>query len=215
MDAQDLFPALDVGVRDLHLPVEPAGRSRAGSSTSGRLVAATMMMPSFASNPSISTESWFSVCSRSSLPPPSHPARAADRVDFVDEDDAGACLLGLLEHVAHTGCTDTDEHFHEVRARDGEEGHTRLARDRAGKQGFCRARRADQQRAFRNLAAETAELLRVAQEFDDSSSSSLASSMPATSSNVTRPCFLVNSLARDFPNPIAPPRPPPCIRFMK
>ena len=28
-------------------------------------------------------------------------AMAADRVDFVDEDDAGCVLLGLLEHVAH------------------------------------------------------------------------------------------------------------------
>ena len=46
------------------------GRSSAGSSTSGRLVAATRMTPSFDSNPSISTSSWLSVCSRSSWPPP-------------------------------------------------------------------------------------------------------------------------------------------------
>ena len=46
------------------------GRSSAGSSTSGRLVAAIRITPSFASKPSISTSSWFSVCSRSSLPPP-------------------------------------------------------------------------------------------------------------------------------------------------
>ncbi len=46
------------------------GRSRAGSSTSGRLVAAMMMMPSCVSKPSISTSSALRVCSRSSLPPP-------------------------------------------------------------------------------------------------------------------------------------------------
>ena len=46
------------------------GRSNAGSSTSGRFVAATRMTPSLASKPSISTRSWFSVCSRSSWPPP-------------------------------------------------------------------------------------------------------------------------------------------------
>ena len=46
------------------------GRSSAGSRMSGRLVAAIMMMLSFASNPSISTSSWLSVCSRSSWPPP-------------------------------------------------------------------------------------------------------------------------------------------------
>jgi hypothetical protein len=39
-----------------------------------------------------------------------------------------------------------------------------------------------------------------------SSSSSLASSMPATSSKVTRPCFSVRSFALDLPKPIAPPR---------
>ena len=48
-----------------------------------------------------------------------------------------------------------------------------------------------------------------------SSSSSLASSIPATSSKVTLPCFSVSNLALLFPNPMAPPRPPPCIRFMK
>ena len=51
------------------------GRSRAGSSTSGRFVAAITIIPSLTSNPSISTSSWLSVCSRSSLPPPSPAPR--------------------------------------------------------------------------------------------------------------------------------------------
>mmetsp|Transcript_20549 Transcript_20549/g.53751 ORF Transcript_20549/g.53751 Transcript_20549/m.53751 type:complete len:387 (-) Transcript_20549:375-1535(-) len=46
------------------------GRSRAGSRMSARLVAAMTMMPVLPSKPSISVSSWFSVCSRSSLPPP-------------------------------------------------------------------------------------------------------------------------------------------------
>ena len=46
------------------------GRRSAGSRMSGRLVAAIMMIPSLAPKPSISTSSWFSVCSRSSWPPP-------------------------------------------------------------------------------------------------------------------------------------------------
>jgi len=46
------------------------GRNSAGSSTSGRLVAAMTITPSLPSKPSISTSSWFSVCSRSSWPPP-------------------------------------------------------------------------------------------------------------------------------------------------
>ena len=46
------------------------GRNSAGSSTSGRLVAAMRMTPSLDSKPSISTRSWLRVCSRSSWPPP-------------------------------------------------------------------------------------------------------------------------------------------------
>ncbi|OPZ04250.1 MAG: hypothetical protein BWZ09_01928 [Alphaproteobacteria bacterium ADurb.BinA305] len=46
------------------------GRSSAGSSTSGRLVAAITITPVWPSKPSISTSNWLSVCSRSSLPPP-------------------------------------------------------------------------------------------------------------------------------------------------
>ena len=92
---------------------------------------------------------------------------APDRVDFVDEDDAGRVLLRLLEHVAHAARADADEHFDEVGARNGEEGHVGFARDRAGGQGLAGARRADQQHAARNAPAELLELLRVAQELDD------------------------------------------------
>ena len=41
-------------------------------------------------------------------------ALATDRVDLVDEDDAGAVLLGLLEQVTHPGGADADEHLDEV-----------------------------------------------------------------------------------------------------
>ena len=45
-------------------------------------------------------------------------------------------------------------------------------------------------------------------------SSPFASSIPATSSKVTRPCFSVSSRARDLPKPMALP-PPDCIWRMK
>ena len=46
------------------------GRNSAGSSTSGRFVAAITIIPSIPSKPSISTSNWLRVCSRSSFPPP-------------------------------------------------------------------------------------------------------------------------------------------------
>ena len=94
-------------------------------------------------------------------------AMAADRVDFVDEDDAGRVLLGLLEHVAHAAGADADEHLDEVGARNGEERHIGFARDRARDQRLAGAGRADQQHAARNLAAEPLEFAGIAQELDD------------------------------------------------
>ena len=91
----------------------------------------------------------------------------ADRVDFVDEDDARRILLGLLEHVADARGADADEHFDEVRTGNGEERHVGFARDRARDQGLAGAGRADQQHAARNAAAEALEFAGIAQEFDD------------------------------------------------
>ncbi len=75
--------------------------------------------------------------------------------------------------------------------------------------------RADQQRAFGDLAAEAGELLRVAQELDDLFQLFLGLVDAGNVIESDRPCFSVNSFARHLPKPMAPPRPPPCIRFMK
>ncbi len=96
---------------------------------------------------------------------PSHAPGLAKGVQLVYEDDArGRCLLGLLEQVAHPGGADADEHLHEVRAAQAEERHPRLAGNRLGQQRLARARRADQQHALGDAAAQARELRRVAQE---------------------------------------------------
>ena len=94
-------------------------------------------------------------------------AMTADRVDFVDEDDAGRVLLALFEQVADAAGAHADKHLHEVRTGDGEERHVGFAGDRAGQQGLAGSRRSDQQHALGNAAAELLELLRLAQELDD------------------------------------------------
>ena len=94
-------------------------------------------------------------------------AMTADRVDFVDEDDAGRVLLGLLEHVAHAARADADEHLDEVGTGNGEERHIGFAGDRTGQQRLTGARRADQQRALGDAPAEPLEFVGVFQEFDD------------------------------------------------
>ena len=88
------------------------------------------------------------------------------RVDFIDEDDAGRALLRLLEHVAHPGCTDPDEHLDEVGARDREKRHLGLAGNGLGQQSLAGSRRADQQHPTWDATAELLKLLRILQEVD-------------------------------------------------
>ena len=92
---------------------------------------------------------------------------AANRVNLIDEDDAGGFLLGGAEKVAHAGGTHAHEHLHEIRTRQGEERHLCLACHSLGQQGLTRTRRADQQHAFGDLATQNGIFLRVLEEIDD------------------------------------------------
>ena len=94
-------------------------------------------------------------------------AGLAEGVELVDEDDAGGLLLGLLEHVADAGRADADEHLDEVGAAEAEERHARLAGDGLGEQRLAGARRADQQHALGNAAAEHLVLFGRLEELDD------------------------------------------------
>ena len=72
------------------------GRSSAGSRTSGLFVAAMMITLSLGSKPSISTRIWLSVCSRSSLPPPTpvprtRPTASISSIKMI----AGAAFLAV------------------------------------------------------------------------------------------------------------------------
>src|SRR5207244_6183920 len=91
----------------------------------------------------------------------------ADGVDLVHEDDARRRLLRLLEQVAHAGGADADEHLDEVGARDREERHARLPRDRAREQRLTGAGRPVEEDALRDPRAQRLELLRVLEELLD------------------------------------------------
>ena len=94
-------------------------------------------------------------------------AGLAEGVELVDEDDAGGLLLGLLEHVADAGRADADEHLDEVGAAEAEERHARLAGDGLGEQRLAGARRADEQHALGDAAAEALVFLGRLEELDD------------------------------------------------
>jgi hypothetical protein len=131
---------------------------------SGRLVAAMRMTAELSSKPSISTSSWFRVCSRSSWPPPRPAPRWRPTASISSMKMMQGAFLGLLEEVAHAACADAHEHLDEVRAGYREERHARLAGHGLGKQRLARARRAHEQHAVRDLGAHLLVALGLAQE---------------------------------------------------
>ena len=92
---------------------------------------------------------------------------AAHSIDFIDEDDGGGVLLGLIEQVTHTGGTETHEHFDEVGAGHRVERHAGLACDGSGQQRLTGAGRTVQQHATRNTSAQRLVLGRILEEVLD------------------------------------------------
>ena len=87
----------------------------------------------------------------------SRAAVASHCIDFVDKNDARRIFLALFKQVANTAGADAHKHFHKIGAGDGKERNVRLARDRPRQQGLTRARRPDQQHAFREYGRQASE----------------------------------------------------------
>ena len=168
VDPEDAFAALHVGAVHDHLPVEPARAHERGVEHVGTVGcgdddhAAVLFEPVHLHEELV--QGLFALVVSAAEP---GAAVTADGVDFVDEDDARGALLPLFEQVAHAAGAHADEHLDEVRAGNGEERHARLAGDGAGEKRLARARRAEQEHAARDLAAELLELGGLLEELDD------------------------------------------------
>src|SRR5581483_288637 len=93
-------------------------------------------------------------------------AMAPDRVDLIDEDDAGGVLLALHEQVAHARGADADEHLDEIGPGNREERDAGFTGDGPGEQGLAGSRRSNQKDALGDTATEASESLRIAQKLD-------------------------------------------------
>src|SRR5438874_4663612 len=91
---------------------------------------------------------------------------AADRVNFIDENNAGRGFLALLKHVSDTASADADKHLNEIGTANREEWDISLAGDGAGEQSLAGARGPDQKHAFGNAPPEFLKLLRITQKLD-------------------------------------------------
>ena len=165
--AQDLLAALDVGVADRHLPIETAR-------TQQRRVEDVCAVGGGDDDDALGLREAVHldeqlverllallVAERVAA------AVAADRVELVDEDDARLVAARFAEQLAHARRADAGIHLDEVGTAGGDEGHARFARHRPREQRLAGARRADEQDAARNPAADRREPRRVLQEVDD------------------------------------------------
>ena len=140
MHVQDLLAATDIRQRDVDLAVEPAwAQCRSASRMSGRLVAADDHAE-VGLKPSISTSIWFSVCSRSSLPPPSR-RHAGDRPSISSMKMMQGRSSWRSRTCRARGRAHADEHLDEVRTGNAEERHLGLTGDGLGQQRLAGARR--------------------------------------------------------------------------
>ncbi len=144
------------------------GRRRAGSSTSGRLVAASTTIPVAGSKPSISASSWLRVCSRSSFEPrpPSPPRRWPMASISSMKMMAGACC-GPPGRGRGPGPRRPPTNIStKLEPVTREERHPGLPGHGPGQQGLAGARRPDHQDAPRGHGAGPRVPLGLLEEVD-------------------------------------------------
>ena len=147
------------------------GRSSAWSSTSGRLVAPITITLVEESNPSISVRIWFSVCSRSSLPP-LKPAAPEVRERPIASSSSMKTIAGAASFAWAKRSRTREAPTPTIASTNSEaacekNGTLGLARDRPRQQRLAGPGRAGEQHAVRDPAAELLVLLRMAEEVDD------------------------------------------------
>src|SRR3972149_1325399 len=91
----------------------------------------------------------------------------ANGVNFIDKDDTGRMLLGLLKHIAHTGGADTDKHLDEIRTRDCEKRDLGLTRNGPRQQGLTSTWQTHHQNTTRDFSTELLELGGITQKLDE------------------------------------------------
>ena len=168
VDLQDLLAALDIGQPHIHAPVKAAGAQQRVIENVGAVGRrhdddALVIRKAVHLDEQLVERLLALVVTAAETA----AALAADRVDLVDEHDGRGDLLGLVEQIAHTRCTDTDIELDKVRARNGQKLHACLARDCAGHERLAGARRADEQHALGDARAHRGIVLRALEEVHD------------------------------------------------
>ena len=91
-------------------------------------------------------------------------ALAANRVQFVNEHDAGRLGFGFLEQVADASGAHAYKHLHKIAAANQKERDLRFPGNGAGQKGFAGSGRADQQDSLGNRRSQSFVTVRVFQK---------------------------------------------------
>src|SRR5439155_12634947 len=91
-------------------------------------------------------------------------ARFPDRIQFIDKDDAGSLLLGLLKQIPHAGSADADEHLDEFRSGNRKEWNAGFAADGFGEQSLAGAGRTHKKDSLWNSPTELLVFCRLLEE---------------------------------------------------
>ena len=191
------------------------GLNKAGSKTSGLLVAAIIITPSLVSNPSISTKSWLSVCSLSSFPPPKPaplllPTASISSINIIQGEFFLPCSNMSLTLEAPTPTNISTKSDPDI-VKKGTPASPAIA---LANKVFPVPGGPTSNAPLGIFPPSLLNFLGSFKNSTISSTSSLASSTPATSLNVTFPFSSFIIFAFDLPKPIAPPL-PPCICLIK
>ncbi len=169
------------------------------------------MMPSLASKPSISTSSWFSVCSRSSLPPPRPAPRWRPTASISSMKMMHGAFFLACSNISRTRLAPTPTNISTKSEPEMVKNGTLASPAMARASSVLPVPGGPTSNRPRGMRPPSRWNLPGSRRNSTiSCRSSLASSTPATSSKVTRPCASVRSLARLLPKPSALP-PAPCI----
>ena len=141
VNAEDFFAPVDVGQGDRDLAVETAGTQQRRIEHV-RTVGGSDDDDAFLGVEAVHLDKELIECLFALVVTTAHAmaAMTSNRVDFIDEDQAGRVLAALLKHVADARGTDADKHFHEVGTRDREEWYVSLTRDRASEESLAGSR---------------------------------------------------------------------------
>ena len=181
----------------------------------GVIIIAIIITPSFVSKPSISTNNWFRVCSLSSFPPPRPaplllPTASISSIKIIQGECFFPCSNMSLTLDAPTPTNISTKSDPDI-VKNGTPASPAIA---LANKVFPVPGGPTNKQPLGIFPPNLLNFLGSFKNSTTSSTSSFASSTPATSLNVTLPLTSFIILAFDLPKPIAPPL-PPCICLIK